>query len=73
MYYALDLMGPSGEKRYAQGRVIIMLYCDDFLMGSHCGGLCATDADNLKGRLAPNTGRIFDCFGSRMAALLGQI
>jgi hypothetical protein len=53
MYYALDLMGPSREKRYAQGRVIIMLCCDDFLMGSHRGGLCATDADNLKGRLAP--------------------
>ena len=33
MHYALDLWVHQWRKRYARGRVIIVRYCDDFVMG----------------------------------------
>jgi RNA-directed DNA polymerase len=52
MHYALDLWVHQWRKRNAQGRVIIVRYCDDFVMGFQYEAEAQRMLANLKERLA---------------------
>src|SRR5215469_14749217 len=52
MHYALDLWVHQWRKRNARGRVIIVRYCDDFVMGFRYAADAQRMLANLKERLA---------------------
>src|SRR5881227_4297199 len=52
MHYALDLWVHQWRKRYARGRVIIVRYCDDFVMGFQYEADAREMLVQLKERLA---------------------
>ena len=52
MHYALDLWVHQWRKRNARGRVIIVRYCDDFVMGFQYGADARQMLVQLKERLA---------------------
>lgn len=52
MHYALDLWVHHWRKRYARGRVIIVRYCDDFVMGFQYEADARRMLVELKERLA---------------------
>jgi RNA-directed DNA polymerase len=52
MHYALDLWVHQWRKRYARGRVIIVRYCDDFVMGFQYEADARRMLVELKERLA---------------------
>ena len=52
MYYALDLWVHQWRKRYARGRVIIVRYCDDFVLGFQHEADARRMLADLKERLA---------------------
>lgn len=52
MHYALDLWVHQWRKRYARGRVIIVRYCDDFVMGFQYEADARKMLVDLKERLA---------------------
>jgi RNA-directed DNA polymerase len=52
MHYALDLWVHQWRKRYARGRIIIVRYCDDFVMGFQYEADARRMQAELKERLA---------------------
>jgi RNA-directed DNA polymerase len=52
MHYALDLWVHQWRKRYARGRVIIVRYCDDFVMGFEYEADASRMLVDIKERLA---------------------
>ncbi len=52
MHYVLELWVHQWRKRYARGRVIIVRYCDDFLIGFQFEADARRTLAKLKERLA---------------------